>query len=144
MPLHSNMDIHNDEYKDCKLFHSDDFDNWSQLTSNREQTNSNYDSQSHMPSRNMFQNVDKEGSIAKEALAGEIRENEMTEVVKETSARQHWILLHWVLTWWTPSLSSSGLVKWSISTFVKHGGRSSCSISSSLGDALYASCHCHP
>ena len=98
------MDIfYNDAYEDRKLFRSDDFNNWSQLTSNWEQTNSNYDSQSHVPLRNMFQNVDKEGLIAKEALADEIMENEMTEVVKEMLAHQHWVLLRWVLTWWMPS-----------------------------------------
>jgi len=37
----------------------------------------------------MFQNVDKEGLFAKEALAGEIMENETTEVVKETLARSN-------------------------------------------------------
>ena len=45
----------------------------------------------------MFQNVDKEGLIAKEALAGEIMEDEMTKVVKEMSAHRCW-----VLTWWIP------------------------------------------
>ena len=57
----------------------------SQLTSNQEDTNSNYGSKSYTPSQNMFQNVDKEGLMAKEALAGEIMENEMMEVIKETS-----------------------------------------------------------
>lgn len=41
--------------------------------------------------------------MAKEALAGEIMENETTEVVKETSARRRWVLLCWLLTWWIPS-----------------------------------------
>ena len=31
--------------------------------------------------------------IAKEALAGEIMENETTKVAKETSVRQHWVPL---------------------------------------------------
>ena len=69
-----------------------------QLTSNWEETNSNYGSESHAPSRNMFQNIDKEELIAKEALAGEIMEDETTEVVKEMLVRQCW-----VLTWWIPS-----------------------------------------
>jgi hypothetical protein len=46
----------------------------------------------------MFQNVDKERLIAKEALMGEIMENEMTKVPKEMLAPQCW-----VLTWWIPS-----------------------------------------
>ncbi|KAG6377243.1 hypothetical protein JVT61DRAFT_1298 [Boletus reticuloceps] len=67
------------------------FDNQSRLTSNQEETNSNYGSESYAPSRNMFRNADKEGLVAKEALAGEIMENETTEVVKETSARPCWV-----------------------------------------------------
>ena len=102
-------DFYNDEYEGRKSFHSDDFDNQSQLTSNREETNSDYGSESYALSRNMFQNVDKEGLIAqKEALAGEIMENETTEVVKETSACRRWILLCWLLTWWIPSI----FLKW--------------------------------
>ncbi|KAG6376775.1 hypothetical protein JVT61DRAFT_1799 [Boletus reticuloceps] len=77
----------------------------SRLTSNREETNSNYSSESYAPSRNMFQNADKEGLIAKEALAGEIMENETTEIVQETSARRRWC---WLLTWWIPSI----FLKW--------------------------------
>jgi chitin synthase len=87
VPLVANAqhgDFYDDEYEDRKSFCSDDFDNRSRQTSNREETNSNYGSESYAPSRNMFQNVDKEGLFAKEALAGEIMENEMTEVVKET------------------------------------------------------------
>ncbi|KAH0831304.1 glycosyltransferase family 2 protein [Lanmaoa asiatica] len=101
-------DLYDDEYEDRKSFRSDDFDNRSRLTSNREETNSNYGSDSYAPSRNMFQNADKEGLIAKEALAGEIMENETTEVVKETSARRRWVLLCWLLTWWIPSI----FLKW--------------------------------
>ncbi|KAF8121855.1 hypothetical protein EV363DRAFT_1559012 [Boletus edulis] len=73
-----------------------------------DQTNSNYGSESYAPSRNMFQNADKEGLIAKEALAGEIMENETTGVIKETSARRRWVLLCWLLTWWIPSI----FLKW--------------------------------
>ncbi|KAF8551362.1 hypothetical protein OG21DRAFT_1374010, partial [Imleria badia] len=65
-------------------------------------------SKSYAPSRNMFWNTDKEGLIAKEALAGEIMENKTTEVVKEMSARRHWVLLYWLLTWWIPSI----FLKW--------------------------------
>ena len=35
----------------------------------------------------------QEGLVAKEAMAGEIMENEMTKVVKEMSACQCWVLL---------------------------------------------------
>jgi chitin synthase len=107
IPLVANAqrgDFYDDEYEDRKSFRSDDFDNRSRLTSNREETNSNYGSESYAPSRNMFQNVDKEGLIAREALAGEIMENETTEVVKEMSARRRWVLLCWLLTWWIPSI----------------------------------------
>ncbi|KAF8439408.1 hypothetical protein L210DRAFT_3673100 [Boletus edulis BED1] len=100
--------LYEDDYEDCKSFRSDDFNNRSRLTSNWEETNSNYGSKSYAPSRNMFQNADKEGLIAKEALAGEIMENETTEVVKETSACQHWVLLCWLLTRWIPSI----FLKW--------------------------------
>ncbi|KAF8119490.1 P-loop containing nucleoside triphosphate hydrolase protein [Boletus edulis] len=84
--------LYKDDYEDRKSF----------------QTNSNYGSESYAPSRNMFQNADKEGLIAKEALAGEIMENETTGVVKETSARRRWVLLCWLLTWWIPSI----FLKW--------------------------------
>ncbi|KAF8416231.1 P-loop containing nucleoside triphosphate hydrolase protein [Boletus edulis BED1] len=100
--------LYEDDYEDRKSFHSDDFDNQSRVTSNGEETNSNYGSESYAPSRNMFQNADKEGLIANEALAGEIMENETTEVVKETSARRRWVLLCWLLTWWIPSI----FLKW--------------------------------
>ncbi|KAG6371380.1 P-loop containing nucleoside triphosphate hydrolase protein [Boletus reticuloceps] len=52
--------LYNNAYEDCKSFRSDDFNNRSQLTSNQEATNSNYGSESYAPSRNMFQNADKE------------------------------------------------------------------------------------
>ncbi|KAF8451084.1 hypothetical protein L210DRAFT_945547 [Boletus edulis BED1] len=96
------------ENEDRKPIRSDDFDNRSRLTSNHEDTNSNYGSESYAPPRNMFQNADKEGLIAKEALAGEIMENETTEVVKEMSARRCWVLLCWLLTCWIPSV----FLKW--------------------------------
>ncbi|KAF8439427.1 hypothetical protein L210DRAFT_858136 [Boletus edulis BED1] len=96
--------LYDNDYKDCKSFCSDDFNNWSRLTSNREETNSNYGSKSYAPSRNMFQNADKEGLIAKEALVGEIMESEMTKAIKETLARRRWVLLCWLLTLWIPSI----------------------------------------
>ena len=65
----------------------------SRLTSNQEDTNSNYGSKSYTPSWNVFQNTDKKGLMAKEALAGKIMENEITEVIKETSTCCHWVLL---------------------------------------------------
>ncbi|KIJ64935.1 glycosyltransferase family 2 protein [Hydnomerulius pinastri MD-312] len=114
MPLVNNAspfqrgDHYDDEYDERKSFRSDDFDNRSRLTSNRDDSNSNYGTESYAPSRNMFQNADKEGLMAKEALAGEIMENETTEVVKETSARRRWVTLCWILTWWVPSI----FLKW--------------------------------
>jgi chitin synthase len=86
-------DFYDDEYEDRESFRSDDFDNRCRLTSNGEEINSNYGSESYAPSRNMFQNIDKEGLVATEALAGEIMENETTEFVKEMSARRRWLLL---------------------------------------------------
>ncbi|KAH7883110.1 glycosyltransferase family 2 protein [Phlebopus sp. FC_14] len=101
-------DAYDDEYDERRSFRSDDFDNRSRLTSNRDDSNSNYGTESYAPSRNMFQNADKEGLMAKEALAGEIMENETTEVVKESSARRRWVTLCWMLTWWMPSI----FLKW--------------------------------
>ena len=82
---------------------SDDFDYRSRLTSNRDDSNSNYGTESYAPSRNMFQAADKEGHVPKETLPGENLEGETTEVVRETSARRRWVLLCWLLTWWIPS-----------------------------------------
>ncbi|KAG6377810.1 P-loop containing nucleoside triphosphate hydrolase protein [Boletus reticuloceps] len=77
---------YSNKYEVRKSSHSDDSDNRSRLTFRV------------APSRNMFQNADEEGLIAKEALAGEIMEDETTEVVEETSARRCWVLLCWLLT----------------------------------------------
>ncbi|KAF8124432.1 chitin synthase-domain-containing protein [Boletus edulis] len=49
--------LYEDDYEDRKPLRSDDFDNRGRLTSNREETNSNYGSKSYAPSRNMFQNI---------------------------------------------------------------------------------------
>ena len=78
------------------------------LTSNRDDSNFNYGTESYAPSRNMFHNVDKEGLMVNEALPGEIGDGETTEVLRETSARRRWVGLCWALTWWMPSL----LLKW--------------------------------
>lgn len=114
LPLVSNAspfqraDLYDDEYDERKSFRSDDFDNRSRLTSNRDDSNSNYGTESYAPSRNMFQNADKEGLMVKEALPGEIGDGETTEVLKESSARRRWVGVCWALTWWMPSL----FLKW--------------------------------
>ncbi|KIM57390.1 hypothetical protein SCLCIDRAFT_59423, partial [Scleroderma citrinum Foug A] len=59
--------------------------------------------ESYVPSRNMFQTADKEGHVPKETLPGENLEGEMSEVVREMSARRRWVLLCWLLTSWIPS-----------------------------------------
>ena len=46
----------------------------------------------------MIQNTDKLGLMEKEALTGEIQDGEMTEVLKESSARRRWVALCWLLT----------------------------------------------
>ncbi|KAG1744846.1 glycosyltransferase family 2 protein [Suillus lakei] len=110
LPLVSNAspfqrgDLYDDEYDERKSFRSEDFDNRSRLTSNRDDSNSNYGTESYAPSRNMFQNADKEGLMVKEALPGEIGDGETTEVLKESSARRRWVGVCWALTWWMPSL----------------------------------------
>ncbi|KAJ8085317.1 Chitin synthase, class 5 [Marasmius tenuissimus] len=47
----------------------------------------------------MFHNAEKAGLANKEALPGEVQEGEMTEVVKESSARRRWV----ALCWWLPN-----------------------------------------
>jgi chitin synthase len=96
-------DMYDDGF-DGRSVQSDDFDARSRLTSNRDDTVSNYGSESYAPSRNMFQNAEKRGLVTdKEQLAGEIQEGEVTETVKESSARRRWVALCWILTWWVPS-----------------------------------------
>ncbi|EIW79950.1 glycosyltransferase family 2 protein [Coniophora puteana RWD-64-598 SS2] len=93
-----------DDYDDERhSLRSDDYDARSRLTSNREDTASHYGSESYAPSRNMFQNADKEALVQKEMLPGEVAEGETTEVVKETSARRRWVMLTWMLTFWVPT-----------------------------------------
>ena len=82
-----------DEVDEDKSVRSDDFDYRSCLTSNQDNSNSNYGTESYAPSRNMFQAADKEGHVPKETLPGENLEGETMEVVRETSARRQWVLL---------------------------------------------------
>jgi chitin synthase len=96
-------DLYDDEYEDRKSFRSDDFDGRSRYTSHREDSISNFGTESYAPSRNMFQNADKKGLLDKEALAGEIQEGETAEVLKETSSRRKWVALCWMLTFWVPT-----------------------------------------
>ena len=92
------------EYEDeDKSMWSNDFDYHSHLTSDQDDSNSNYSTESYAPSRNMFQTADKKGHIPKETLPGENLEGEMSEVVREMLARRRWVLLYWLLTWWIPS-----------------------------------------
>ncbi|THU97382.1 hypothetical protein K435DRAFT_857696 [Dendrothele bispora CBS 962.96] len=85
MLLPSSEPMYNDENRSVA---SDDFDNRSRLTSHRDDSVSQFGSESYAPSRNMFQNTDKKVLLDKEALAGEIQEGETTEVLKESSARR--------------------------------------------------------
>ena len=101
-------DLYDDDYEDHKSFRSEDYDGRSRFTTHREDSISNFGTESYAPSRNMFQNADKKGLLDKEALAGEIQEGETTEVMKETSARRKWVALCWMLTFWVPSF----LLKW--------------------------------
>jgi len=90
-----------DEY-DGKSMRSDDFDGHSRYTSHRDDTNSNFGTESYAPSRNMFQNIDKRGP-EKEALPGEVMEGEVAEEIRDSSGRRRWLVVVWILTWWMPS-----------------------------------------
>ncbi|KAI0062534.1 glycosyltransferase family 2 protein [Artomyces pyxidatus] len=90
------------DYDERQSLRSDDFDARSRLTSNRDDSMS-IATESYAPSRNMFQNADKNALLEKEALPGEIHEGETAEIIKETSARRRWVALCWVLTWWVPT-----------------------------------------
>ena len=97
-------DLYDDQYDENKSFRSEDYDGQSRYTSHRDDTGSNFGSESYAPSRNMFQNTDtKKPLVEKEALPGEVLEGEVTEEVKESSARRRWVLLCWILTFWLPS-----------------------------------------
>lgn len=97
-------DLYDDDYDENKSLRSEEFDGRSRFTSNRDDSVSNFGSESYAPSRNMFQNTDKRGLADKEVLGGEvIAENETTEVIKESAARRRWVAFCWLLTWWVPS-----------------------------------------
>jgi chitin synthase len=95
-------DLYDDDYEEQKLLRSD-YDGRRRYTSHREDSISNFGTESYAPSRNTFQNTDKKGLLDKEALAGEIQEGETTEVIKETSGRRKWVALCWLLTFWVPT-----------------------------------------
>ncbi|KAL0946000.1 hypothetical protein HGRIS_012276 [Hohenbuehelia grisea] len=96
-------DLYDEDYDEQRSLRSEEFDGRSRFTSQRDDSVSNFGSESYAPSRNMFQNADKTGLLDKEALAGEIQEGETTEVLKETSARRRWVALCWALTFWVPT-----------------------------------------
>lgn len=96
-------DLYEDDFDENRSIRSEDFDARSRFTSQRDDSVSNFGSESYAPSRNMFQDSAKKGLIEKEALAGEIQEGETTELVKESSARRRWVALCWILTWWVPT-----------------------------------------
>ena len=102
-----------DDYEENKSVRSEDFDGRSRFTSNRNESVSNFGSESYAPSRNTFQNTDKRGLMEKEALAGEIYEGETSEVLKESSACRQWVALCWMLRFWlpTPLLAYVGRMK---------------------------------
>lgn len=119
LPLVSNAspfqraDLYDDDFDENKSLRSEDYDGRSRLTSQRDDTMSNFGSESYAPSRNMFQNADTKGLMEKEVLPGEIHEGETTEVLKESSARRKWVALCWMLTFWvpTPLLTHVGRMK---------------------------------
>ena len=92
-----------DEYDDQRSLRSDDYDGRSQFTSHRDESSSNFGSESYAPSRNMFQNAEKKVPLDKEALPGEIMEGEVAEEIRDSSARRRWLALVWILTWWCPN-----------------------------------------
>lgn len=100
-------DLYGDDFVEGRSVRSDDFDGKSRFTNQRDESVSNFGTESYAPSRNMFQNADK-GVLGKEILPGEILEGETTEVIKESSARRRWMLLVWMLTFWCPNFA----LKW--------------------------------
>ncbi|KAG9095195.1 hypothetical protein FS749_010895 [Ceratobasidium sp. UAMH 11750] len=60
-------------------------------------------SESYAPSRQLFTAADRKPVVDKEALPGEIMENETAEEVKQTAARRRWVALCWILTFWIPN-----------------------------------------
>lgn len=101
-------DMYNDEFDERKSFRSEDYDGRSQFTSHRDESTSNFGTESYAPSRNMFQNADKKPLTDKEALPGEILDGEVTEEIRDSSARRKWLVVVWLLTFWCPSF----LVNW--------------------------------
>ncbi|KAK0460456.1 glycosyltransferase family 2 protein [Desarmillaria tabescens] len=96
-------DAYDDEFDENRSVRSDDFDARSRFTSQPADSVSNLGSESYAPSRNMFQNADKNALMDKDALPGEIQEGETTEILKESSARRRWVALCWMLTFWMPN-----------------------------------------
>ncbi|KAH8112775.1 glycosyltransferase family 2 protein [Phellopilus nigrolimitatus] len=96
-------DMYND-YDERGSVRSDDMDGKSRLTSNRDDSVSNFGTESYAPSRNMFQNADAKGLLDKEALPGEVLEGETTEDIRESSIRRRWVAFVWLLTWWCPNI----------------------------------------
>jgi chitin synthase len=109
LPLVSNASpfvragMYNDEFEERKSLHSEEYDGRSQFTSHRDESTSNFGTESYAPSRNMFQNADKKPLADKEALPGEIMDGEVAEEIRDSSARRKWLILVWMLTWWCPS-----------------------------------------
>ncbi|KDQ13770.1 glycosyltransferase family 2 protein [Botryobasidium botryosum FD-172 SS1] len=89
-----------DAYDDQKSFRSDD--SHSRFTG-REETQSNFGSESYAPSRNMFHNTDKKAVEEKDPLPGEILEGEVAEEIKDSPARRKWVFAVWMLTFWLPT-----------------------------------------
>ncbi|KAJ8090565.1 hypothetical protein PM082_018122 [Marasmius tenuissimus] len=75
----------------------------SRVTSQRDDSASNFGSESRAPSRNIFHNAEEAGLANEEALLGEVQEGETTEIVKESSPCRRWVALCWILTWWLPN-----------------------------------------
>ncbi|KAF8513208.1 glycosyltransferase family 2 protein [Gautieria morchelliformis] len=86
---------------------SEEYDGRSQFTSHRDESTSNFGTESYAPSRNMFQNADKKPLADKEALPGEIMNGEVAEEIRDSSARRRWLIVVWMLTWWCPSFCIS-------------------------------------
>jgi len=79
------------------------------LTSNRDDSNSNYGTESYAPSCNMFHNADKKGLMVNAALPGEIGDSETTDALGDFCPSS----VGRALTWWMPSLllESIGRIK---------------------------------
>lgn len=93
-----------DAFGELRSLKSGAYDNRSRYDTHDDDV-SNYGTESYAPSRNMFQSANQKNQLEKEPLAGEIHEGEVTEEVKETSARRKWVTLCWVLTFWVPNFT---------------------------------------